>query len=73
MDINTKEKAEFAFNFAKTNNIDLDLFYGRVTKEFINLCKENNIKVNVWTVDDPNKALELIENGVDFITSNILE
>ena len=73
MDINTKEKEEFAFNFAKTYNLDLDLFYGPLTKEFINLCKENNIKVNVWTVDDPNKALELIENGVGFITSNILE
>ena len=73
MDINTKERAEFAFNFAKTYNIDLDLFYGPLTKDFIGLCKENGIKVNVWTVDDSNKAKELISNNVDFITSNILE
>ena len=73
IDINTTEKREFALNFAKTYNVDLDLYFGPVTKDFIDLCKENNIKVNVWTVDDPNKAKELIANNVDFITSNILE
>ena len=31
-----------------------------------------NIKVNVWTVDDKILAERLIEIGVDFITSNIL-
>lgn len=73
IDINTKEKEEFAFNLAKNYNVDLDLFYGPLTKEFISMCKENNIKINVWTVDDPNKALELVNYGVEFITSNILE
>ena len=31
------------------------------------------IKVNCWTVDDPDRAKELIEWGVDMITTNILE
>ena len=34
---------------------------------------EEGIKVNVWTVDDPARAEELISWGVQFITSNILE
>ena len=34
---------------------------------------ENGLKVNCWTVDDKEKAEELVAWGVDFITSNILE
>lgn len=73
IDINTKEKEEFAFNFAKEYAVDLDLFYGPLTKEFVDKCYQNDIKINVWTVDDINKANELVAFGVDFITSNILE
>ena len=53
--------------------VDLDLFYGPLTKEFVDKCYRNDIKINVWTVDDINKANELVAFGVDFITSNILE
>ena len=31
------------------------------------------IKVNCWTVDDPEIAERLVSWGVDYITSNILE
>lgn len=72
-DINTIEKQEFALGFAKEYKVDLDLYHGSLTKEFIDICKENNIKVNVWTVDDLGRAMELIDMGVDYITSNILE
>ena len=31
------------------------------------------LEVNVWTVDNPEIAEQLVERGVDYITSNILE
>ena len=34
---------------------------------------KNGIKVNCWTVDDPERAEQLAEWGVDYITTNILE
>jgi hypothetical protein len=39
----------------------------------VKICKENNIKLNVWTVDNISDAFNLIDMGVDYITSNILE
>lgn len=57
----------------KKNSMDLDIYYKALTKENIALCHENGIKVNCWTVDDPERAAELISWGVDYITSNILE
>ena len=63
----------FTFEFAKEYGVDLDLYFGPVDKEFVSLCHLNNIKVNVWTVDDLNDANNLVEMGVDYITSNIIE
>ena len=34
---------------------------------------EHGIRVNAWTCDKPEEALELVKWGVDYITSNILE
>ena len=55
------------------NHLDLDIRYTALTAENIALLKSKGIKVNCWTVDDPAAAEQLIEWGVDFITSNILE
>lgn len=52
---------------------DLDIYYKALTAENIALCHEKGIKVNCWTVDDPERAEELIGWGVDYITTNILE
>lgn len=57
----------------KAYSMDLDIDYGALTEENIALCHENGIKVNCWTVDDPEAAKRLISWGVDYITSNILE
>ena len=54
-------------------NLDLDIYYKALTAENVALCHENGIKVNCWTVDDPEKAEALIGYGVDYITTNILE
>ena len=53
--------------------IDVDVYYKALTKEIVDLLHENGLKVNCWTVDNKEKAEELCEWGVDYITSNILE
>lgn len=53
--------------------LDLDIYYKALTAENISLCHSNEIKVNCWTVDDKEIAERLINWGVDYITSNILE
>lgn len=55
------------------HRMDLDIYRKAIDKEKIDACHENGILVNVWTVDDPQNAKDLIDMGVDFITSNILE
>lgn len=53
--------------------IDVDVYYKVLTKEMIDFLHENGLKVNCWTVDDKEKAEELVGWGIDYITSNILE
>lgn len=53
--------------------LDADIKYISVTSEVVEKLHNLGKKVNVWTVNDPKAAELLIEMGVDFITSNILE
>jgi len=57
----------------KTYRLDLDVAYTYMTPESVAELHENGIEVNCWTVDDPVDAARLIEMGVDYITTNILE
>ncbi len=57
----------------KAYHFDLDFYHKNITPEIIAECHSNGIRVNVWTVDDPARAAELISWGVDYITTNILE
>ena len=57
----------------RENRLDLDLYFQGVTKEFVDGLHAEGIELNVWTVDDPEAAAQLVECGVDYITSNILE
>ena len=54
-------------------NLDLDIYYPILTKELIDEVHANGHAVNVWTCDDKDDAERLIQWGVDYITSNILE
>lgn len=55
-------------------NMNLDIRYtSMLAPGAIKPFKEAGIEVNVWTVDNPEDAKTLIEAGVDYITSNILE
>lgn len=55
------------------DKIDVDAYYKNLTKETIDLLHKKGIIVNCWTVDDSKMAEQLIEWGVDYITTNILE
>lgn len=59
----------------KTYNLDLDINFRSVTvtKEMVELLHANGIEVNVWTVDRLEDAQRMVEYGVDYITSNIIE
>ena len=55
------------------HRMDLDINYKEVTAELIADCHAHGIRVNAWTVDDPDEADRLISYGIDYITTNILE
>ena len=55
------------------NKFDLDIYYGCLTDDMIKRFHDAGLEVNVWTVDNPEIAEQLVERGVDYITSNILE
>lgn len=57
----------------KERNIGLDIYYPELTKERVDIIHSLGLEVNCWTVDDPQWAQKLVEMGVDYITSNILE
>lgn len=55
------------------NKLNLDIYYPRLNAEAVEKLHMNGIKVNCWTCDKPEDAAKLVEMGVDYITSNILE
>ena len=57
----------------KKYKYDLDVYFEVATKELIDACHSVGALVNVWTVDKVEKAEELVDMGVDFITTNIIE
>ena len=61
------------FNTLKQNNLGLDIYHKSVTKELVEKFHNAGLKVNCWTVDDPEDAARVIACGVDYITTDILE
>lgn len=53
--------------------MDLDIYFTYLDEDAIKQLHDNSIKVNGWTVDGKCDAERLIEWGIDYITSNILE
>ena len=54
-------------------DLDLDIYHKAITKEQVKHCHDNNILVNVWTVDDIEDAKTYASWGIDYITSNHLK
>jgi glycerophosphoryl diester phosphodiesterase len=57
----------------KFQNFGLDIYYPELTKERVEQIHSLGLEVNCWTCDSVDAATDLIEMGVDCITSNILE
>ncbi len=57
----------------KKYSLDLDIYYQALTEERARLLHEAGIRINVWTVDALEDAQRMVEYGVDYITSNIIE
>ena len=55
------------------HRLDLDIRYSALTREYVETLHQNGIRVNVWTVNTKEDAQRMIDCGVDFITTNILE
>ncbi len=55
------------------HNLDLDIAHSKLTKENLDMFHKKGIKVNAWTVDDPVRAQQLCDWGIDFITTNIIQ
>ena len=55
------------------NRFDLDIHYTGLDQTVVDICHDNGIRVNCWTVNEPADAQRLVDYGVDFITSNIIE
>ncbi len=53
--------------------IDLDVVFFVLDEEIVKKIKSHGIKLNTFTINDPEIAQKLIDMGVDFITTNILE
>ena len=47
-----------------------DIKYRGLKEDTIALFRENDLAVNVWTVDDPYKIDFLLKQGTDYITTN---
>ena len=43
------------------------------TAEIMGKCRKKGVATNAWTVNNPDMARKLIDWGIDFITTNILE
>lgn len=60
-------------DFMVKYNLDIDSHYPALNVENIKLLKQHGIKINCWTVNDEFAAQNLVDLGVDYITTNILE
>ena len=71
--VSTNKKPEDFLPIIIERGYDIDAHYSMITEELINECHSHGLKVNAWTVDDPEIAAKLIDMGIDYITSNICE
>lgn len=55
------------------DGFDVDVNHNALAADVVKRFHDAGIKVNCWTVDNPERAEALAAMGVDFITSNILE
>lgn len=69
----SQKRFEECIELVRSNPMDIDIDHRCVTKELIDEMHGLGVKVNTWTVNDPEEAEALTEMGIDFITTDILE
>ncbi len=69
----TGDNSDAMIQKLKESGMDIDIAHPALTAERVKAMHDAGLKVNCWTVDDPNRAEELAAWGVDFITTNILQ
>ncbi len=60
-------------NFCYENQFGLDCYFEPINKEVIDGFHAHSLKVNAWTVNRLEEAQRLIDLGIDYITTNIIE
>ena len=68
-----KELGDRELQIFVDNKLDIDIYHKRLTKELVGELHAKGIEVNCWTCDNAVRGEELVEMGVDYITSDILE
>ena len=68
-----KEWKDEVYGDLEKYNLDLDIDYRILTKDIVDRVHAIGHTVNVWTVNDEESGLRMVEMGVDYITTNILE
>ena len=68
-----KEVTDAMISMLKENRLDLDLYYPQVNQKVVEQLHAKGIEINCWTCDDKETAEAIVDMGVDYITSNILE
>lgn len=61
-----------SFAWCDSLRMDVDIAHTALTATAVDSLHNIGLKVNCWTVDKPERAAELIEYGVDMITTNSL-
>lgn len=64
---------EKLLRFCLENRMDLDAPHAALTPEIVKTIHDAGLAVNCWTVDSVAAAERVLEMGVDYITTNILE
>lgn len=68
-----RELGEDVFEVANANRIDIDTDWKSVTKELVDRLHRAGLKLNAYTINDPEVAERFADWGMDYITTNILE
>lgn len=64
----THENIDYCANY----QMGIDSYKKKVSKEMIEYAHSKGVVVNTWTVDSGEQMQDLIEMGIDFISTNIL-
>ena len=68
-----REDLDWLIDELASRGFGLDIHHSMLTADVVAKCHNKGVVVNCWTVDELDRAVELVDMGVDYITSNILE